>query len=175
MLIVDGHDSHVNIEFIQFCLASNIIAYCLPSHSTHLLQPLDIGLFSPLQKYYGNQVDQITGFGNISVTKGNFLPLLVEARRQTITLSNISGAWRGAGLIPLNPRHVLSKLPQVPGEKRQAQPVFPPTPGPLPTPQDTSDVHRQVRQAKLLLSSSTEVPRTQLLDLIDCLHRFAIS
>ena len=170
LLIVDDHNSHINIEFIEFCLASNIIAYCLPSHSTHLLQPLDVGLFSPLQKYYGKQVDQITRFGNISVTKGNFLPMLVEARRQTYTLSNISGAWRGAGLIPLNPRHVLSKLPQEPGEKRPAQPVSSPTPGPPPTPRNTSDVHRRVRPAKLLLNSSTEVPRTELLDLIDSLQ-----
>ena len=53
MLIVDGHGSHISIEFIEFCLTVNIIAYCLPPHSTHLLQPLDVGLFSPLQKAYG--------------------------------------------------------------------------------------------------------------------------
>ena len=49
-LIVDSHGSHVTIEFIEYALSHNIIVYYLPSHSTHLLQPLDIELFSPLQK-----------------------------------------------------------------------------------------------------------------------------
>jgi len=68
------------LTLLKFCLTPNIIAYSLPSHLTHLLEPLDVGLFSPLQKYYGKQVDQITRFGNILVTKGNFLPMLVEAQ-----------------------------------------------------------------------------------------------
>jgi len=42
----------------------------------------------------------------------------------------------------LNPCHVLSKLRQEPGEKRPAQPVSPPTPGPLLAPRNTSDIHR---------------------------------
>ena len=52
LLIVDGHGSHVTVEFVEFCLRVNIVTYSLPAHSTHLLQPLDIGLFSPLQKAY---------------------------------------------------------------------------------------------------------------------------
>ena len=31
LLIVDGHDSDVNMELIEFCLVPNIIAYRLPS------------------------------------------------------------------------------------------------------------------------------------------------
>ena len=50
LLMVDGHASHITIEFMEFCLTVNIIVYCLPAHFTHLLQPLDVGLFSPLQK-----------------------------------------------------------------------------------------------------------------------------
>ena len=52
VLIVDGHDSHVTIEFIRFCVESSIRLYCLPPHTTHLLQPLDVGLFGPLQHAY---------------------------------------------------------------------------------------------------------------------------
>ena len=28
IFIVDGHGSHISIEFIEFCLTVNIIAYC---------------------------------------------------------------------------------------------------------------------------------------------------
>ena len=110
LLILDGHGSHVNIEFIEYCLSTQIILYCLSSHSTHLLQPLDVGLFSPLQKYYGQEVDKLTRFGNITIRKGNFLPMLVVAREAAFTKSNIMSAWRGAGLVPLNHRVVLAKL-----------------------------------------------------------------
>jgi len=37
LLIVDGHGSHITVEFVGFCLSINIVAYCLPAHSTHLL------------------------------------------------------------------------------------------------------------------------------------------
>lgn len=75
----DGYDSHVNIDFIEFYLTTNIIVYYLPSNSIHLPQSLDVALYSTFQKYSGKHVDQITQFRNISVTKVNFLPILVEA------------------------------------------------------------------------------------------------
>ena len=55
MLILDGHDSHVNAEFNEYCKKNNIIPVCLPPYSSHLTQPLDIGLFSPLKRAYGDQ------------------------------------------------------------------------------------------------------------------------
>jgi len=78
-LIVDGHGSYVTIEFVEYALINNIIVYCLPSYSTHLLQPLDVGLFSPLQKAYGKQVDLAVRYGQVAINKGNFLPMVVRA------------------------------------------------------------------------------------------------
>jgi len=36
LLLLDGHESHVSIDFIEYCQSHNIIALCLPPHSTHL-------------------------------------------------------------------------------------------------------------------------------------------
>ena len=53
ILVLDAHSSHINnIEFIEHCIQHNIHLLCLPAHTTHILQPLDIGLFSPLEAYY---------------------------------------------------------------------------------------------------------------------------
>jgi len=79
-LILDGCEIHIHIDFVEYCISHRIVAYCLPSHTTHLLQPLDIAIFSPLQKAYGKEVDRLTRFGNVVINKGNFLPLLVKAR-----------------------------------------------------------------------------------------------
>ena len=52
LLIVDGHSSHINMAFINKCWDLRIILLVLPPHSTHRLQPLDVGLFSPLSTAY---------------------------------------------------------------------------------------------------------------------------
>lgn len=57
LLIIDGHSSHLSVEFVEFCLNYDIHLLCLPSHSTHLQQPRDVGLFSPLEEYYTNLLD----------------------------------------------------------------------------------------------------------------------
>lgn len=52
LLFLDGHSSHITREAIRFCEKNKIILLCLPSHSTHILQPLDVGIFGPLAQTY---------------------------------------------------------------------------------------------------------------------------
>jgi hypothetical protein len=52
ILIVDGHDCHLTIKAIQYCIDNKIILLCLPPHATHMLQPLDVGCFGPLAQVY---------------------------------------------------------------------------------------------------------------------------
>ena len=49
VLIFDGHDSHVSSFFLYHSLENNIHLLILPVHTSHLLQPLDVGLFGPLK------------------------------------------------------------------------------------------------------------------------------
>ena len=56
VLILDGHTSHLSTAVIRFCIASKIILLCLPPHTTHLLQPLDVGIFAPLANTYKSRV-----------------------------------------------------------------------------------------------------------------------
>ena len=59
LLIVDGHNSHVNLPFIDYSDTNRILLAVFPPHSTHRLQPLDIGLFSPLATYYSQAIDRL--------------------------------------------------------------------------------------------------------------------
>jgi len=77
LLILDGHTSHFNWRFFDYCLNVKIIPFCLPAHSTHLLQPLDVGLFSPLQRHYGNGLDEFIRKGHAGMNKGEFLPFVL--------------------------------------------------------------------------------------------------
>ena len=48
LLILNGHRSHVTMEFIDYCDRHRILLIILPPYLTHTLQPLDVVLFKPL-------------------------------------------------------------------------------------------------------------------------------
>ena len=55
LLILDNHGSHTTPEFRAFCEDKDIIPLWMPPHSSHLLQPLDVGCFGPLKQAYSKQ------------------------------------------------------------------------------------------------------------------------
>jgi hypothetical protein len=110
MLVLDGHESHHSFEFETYCKDNNIITLCLPPHSSHLTQPLDVGLFSPLKRAYGDQINLFIRTHINHITKDEFLVAYHAAYNTAITKENIAGGFRGAGLIPYNPEAVISKL-----------------------------------------------------------------
>jgi len=42
LLILDGHESHHSTNFKLFCKENDIITLCMPPHSSHILQPLNL-------------------------------------------------------------------------------------------------------------------------------------
>lgn len=56
LLLVDGHSSHVSLDFLDYADRNRIIVLVLSPHATHRLQPLGVGLFSPLSKAYSLEV-----------------------------------------------------------------------------------------------------------------------
>ena len=74
LLVLDGHESHINAEFNAYCKSNNIIPLCLPPHSSHLTQPLDVGDFSPLKKAYGAQISFLAREHVTHITKDDFFP-----------------------------------------------------------------------------------------------------
>ena len=49
LLFLDGHHSHISLELIRRAHGSNVLLLCLPPNTTHLLQPLDVGVFAPMK------------------------------------------------------------------------------------------------------------------------------
>jgi hypothetical protein len=110
LLVLDGHESHHSLEFQELCKENNIYTLCMPPHSSHLLQPLDVGCFSPLKRAYSREVESLIRHHINHITKLEFLPAFKAAYDQSFTSANICSAFRGAGLVPLQPDAVLSKL-----------------------------------------------------------------
>lgn len=85
MLILDGHGSHVSSKFIDFYIKNQIVALCLPLHTTHILQPLDVGIFGPLSQTYKMLIERKCQYGTgWSVHKTSFLQYYIEAREKAI-------------------------------------------------------------------------------------------
>jgi len=110
LLLLDGHESHVSISFIEYCQSHNIIALCLSSHVTHLLQLLNVEIFEPLSKAYKKHIYTHSHFEAVTVIKLNFLFYYQKARSEGFFRQNILSAWQFTGLISYNPDTVISKL-----------------------------------------------------------------
>jgi len=110
MLVLDGHKSHLSAEFQKFCKDHAIITLCLPTHSSHLTQPLDVGCFSVLKRMYGKELKLFIRASIDHITKVEFLIAFHTAHNNSITKSNVLGGFQGASLVPFDPQAVISKL-----------------------------------------------------------------
>jgi 4-hydroxybenzoate polyprenyltransferase len=112
LLVFDGHGSHETTEFMYLCFQRNIHLLYLPPHTSHVLQPLDLSVFSPLKHYYRKQVGYLNLFTDSSpVGKRNFLLCYQTARKEALSVSNIKGGWKASGLWPVAPaKPLMSRL-----------------------------------------------------------------
>ncbi|EED21402.1 conserved hypothetical protein [Talaromyces stipitatus ATCC 10500] len=110
MLILDGHGSHLTPEFDHICTENNIIPVCMPPHSSHLLQPLDVGCFAVLKRHYGQLVEQRMRLGFNHIDKMDFLTAFPQARTVAYKAQTIWNSFAATGLVPFNPDRVIQQL-----------------------------------------------------------------
>ena len=103
VLLVDGHRSHINLEISKFCLENRIFLYCLPPHSSHITQPLDVGFFKPLKAAWKKECERykLANPGQF-VSKQSFAKVFKEAWLHATQPATLVNAFRGAGIYPLD-------------------------------------------------------------------------
>lgn len=152
LLLLDGHGSHATKEFIQYAEQQKIQLYALPAHTTHLLQPLDVGCFQPLKWYHGRCLEWASRTGSRDINKADFIATIEEIRRLTFTRSTIQSGWRRTGLSPWAPEVVLNQLqPRDDDSEYEGDRDTPPPPRRAATPQ-------YVQSSPLSLGSSPSRP-----------------
>jgi hypothetical protein len=80
LLILDGHKSHESGRFQYLCMRNDISLIYLPSHASHILQPLDMGPFSPLGHFYKKEVHNFTPTGFATFDRATFTKVYQIAR-----------------------------------------------------------------------------------------------
>ena len=156
LLVLDGHGSHLTPQFDEICSQNNIIPICMPAHSSHLLQPLDVACFSPLKKAYGKLVENQARLGFNHIDKLDFLRAYPQAHMEAFKPETIKNGFAAAGLIPLNPERVLSQL------NIQLRTPTPPcsqsTNSAPKTPHNLKQLEKQATTIKRLLRHHTQSP-----------------
>lgn len=110
LLILNGHRSHITLEFDLFCKDHSIITLCMPLHSLHLLQPCNVGCFAVLKRLYRQQIKGYIQNRVNHIDKQDFLKAYYTARTETMNSANIHSSFAATGLVLYNPKRVLSKL-----------------------------------------------------------------
>jgi hypothetical protein len=110
LLFLDGYGSHYTKEFCEYAESKKIQLIGLPPHTTHLLQPLDVGCFQPLKWYHGRTLDYASRTGARDINKTDFLAVIDEVRRETFKKGTIKSGWRRTGLYPFNPGRIVDEL-----------------------------------------------------------------
>lgn len=113
LLILDGHRSRANYFLANLFDSYGIDILILPGHTSHLLQPFDVSIASPLKSKYQERVaaydlksaaESPTGrkksLGELRIM---MVRCFLDALSQSATLTNIQSGFKASGIFPLNP------------------------------------------------------------------------
>jgi hypothetical protein len=110
LLILDGHESHLNQEFKDYFLENKILMLCMPPHSSHILQPLDVVCFLLLKSKYSQCVRDLAHKRVIHINKEGFLPAFKDASFDVFTKAICCKAFEASSLVPLDVQVMLDCL-----------------------------------------------------------------
>ena len=115
VVTIDGHGSHIDLEVAHEARKRNIILVKLPPNSTHLLQALDVSVFSPLKGIWNNDTKEWYKQTKLKkITKKVFPPLLAKLDSEMHVgdkgKKNMIAGFRATGIWPLDKKHILDKV-----------------------------------------------------------------
>ena len=103
-LILDGHSTHTkSIELIDLARENGVHIVCLPPHTTHRLQPLDVSIMKPLSTNLANQ-SRLFMRNNPGATIGLYqvAGIFKRASENACTQSNMMSGFEKCGIYPLD-------------------------------------------------------------------------
>lgn len=84
LLIMNGHGSHITVGFISFCMDNAIDLLILPPHWSHVLQPLDVGVFSPLKRALAAGTDAVSRLDSGRLKRVEWTEMYIRARHRAM-------------------------------------------------------------------------------------------
>jgi hypothetical protein len=110
IMILDSHTSHITPELRLKAATCNIHLYNLPSHLTHILQPLDVGIFRPYKHWHQEAVQTAIRSLDLDYPISSFIRDLPTIRANTFKESTIKHAFKNSGIWPIDVAQALKQL-----------------------------------------------------------------
>ena len=111
VLVLDGHASHVNFDVIKLAKTLNIVLFQLPSHTSHITQPLDVAAFGSFKQ---QMTKVLTRFpmehGGRTPLKSDMVGIIGEAFRSSFSKEQNIASFAAAGLWPVNMEKAMGRL-----------------------------------------------------------------
>ena len=89
-------------KFITHCINNNIYLFRLLLHSSHPLQPLDVGVFNPLKTAVLADLDWLINVGIAKLEKVKWIESYIRAWSKVFIAKNIWAGWCHSGLVSIN-------------------------------------------------------------------------
>lgn len=105
LLLMDGHGSHTTAPMREYGYQQNpqVHLFTFPAHTTHRLQPLDVGVFNLAQRFWHELCDIRAEEGE-EVTRDTVVKEWLDLKPEFMDREIIQSAWRRTGHAPFNPK-----------------------------------------------------------------------
>ena len=104
VLFIDRHKTHMTLDVIDLCRENEIILFCLPPHTTHALQPLDVAVFKSLKDHFSKSVRALAfSKPNFVVSKRDFAKVFKGPFERAFSITNVKAGFEKSGIFPFNP------------------------------------------------------------------------
>ncbi|RKL20918.1 hypothetical protein BFJ72_g14959 [Fusarium proliferatum] len=146
LIILDGHGSHAQDEWMATCFLNNVYCCYLPAHCSHGLQPLDNRIFNVIKGAYRKELQKLASLTDSApVDKVNFIRAYAKAREAGMRKEIILSGWRFTGNWPIN-RHKALTHPEIQPDKEKLLEEFKTPSPPQLHSDDTPKTSRQMRE-----------------------------
>ncbi len=107
LLLLDGHSSHFKPTSIEYAKKKGVVIFCLPPHTTHECQPLDVSLFGSLKARWRNECHKFYRKNpGLVINKFNFCSIFKKAWLLAVIPANLCSGFKKTGVFPFNPNAI---------------------------------------------------------------------
>lgn len=119
LLIFDGASSHLDARIVDEADNHEIVLYCLPSNTTHELQPLDKSVNKSYESHWDEEVLLYAyQYPDRKITKQRFSKIFDKVWFKCMTQENIINGFKATGLYPYDP-HAIPEVAYAPSALTQ--------------------------------------------------------
>jgi hypothetical protein len=102
LLLLDGSDTHLSREPLEYAKNNGVIIMKLPPQTTHRLQPLDISVFKPLSSYFQDSCRKFKKEKKRGINRYDLAEIVKPAWERATIPSTIISGFRNCGYWPLD-------------------------------------------------------------------------